>query len=362
VKPIPVLSILVLATLGGCAEPDDVLFTRPTVPPLEIEPGLFRVTWNPGTDVVRGFTPDGGSILYATSDVPGFGAGSYVLRANLADGAVREEAAIYRRAVLYTVSHVAVAADRRLLVTWRSLGPGAVSCEECPPPPTAIDVIVRRLPPQDIVPLSAAPTRTITLPNHATNGCQHRVRIGPVEREVRARRVNPFGPVELADGSAGFLSDGETVWRYDPADTAAAPVALGPGAFPSLSPDGLRLAAAVPLGLDSTSGTCTFGLCPCVQETVTITTTGWEVVLYDLAANTSTSLAAGLEPTFDPLGDRVAVRRADALYWVDLQTGTADAIPGTEGAYAPVVAPDGSVLAFTAQRFDSPDVFFLRLR
>jgi hypothetical protein len=64
-----------------------------------------------------------------------------------------------------------------------------------------------------------------------------------------------------------------------------------PGAFPALSPDGNLLAIAVPLGLDSTSGRCTVGFCPCVQETVTITTTGWEITLYDLLEGSQRVLA-----------------------------------------------------------------------
>jgi Tol biopolymer transport system component len=174
--------------------------------------------------------------------------------------------------------------------------------------------------------------------------------------------VNPFGPVERADGSAGFYSDGETVWRYDPADPVAPPDSLGPGAFPALSPDGMRLAAAVPLGLDSTSGQCQAALCPCRQETVTITTTGWEVRLYDLAGGSAVALGAGLEPAFDPLEARLVVRRTDGLYWVTLATGDATSIAGTAGGYAPAVSPDGTVLAFTADRFEGPDVFFVRIR
>jgi hypothetical protein len=184
----------------------------------------------------------------------------------------------------------------------------------------------------------------------------------PAEQEITLRRANPYGPVESSDGSAGFYSDGEAVWRYDPADPAAPPDSLGPGAFPALSPDGLRLAAAVPSGLDSTSTQCQAGLCPCIQVTWTITATGWTVRLYDLAGGTVDTLAAGLEPAFDPLEPRLVVRRPDALYWVALATGEATEIPGTAGGYAPAVSPDGALLAFTAERFDGPDVFFVRIR
>ena len=367
--------LLALALLAACDQPDDTVSVRPLVPPVEIAPGLFRATWNPAPDVVRGFTPDGARIVYQARDLPGFGGGWYVLTVGVADGVVREEAGIYRRAVLDTTAHVLLATTGRLLVTWHTVGPGGVTCgaPNCPVAPPAIDVALRRLPPTDGVPLSAVPTREFRIPNHETTPqvCaggsldpvgHHRVRLRPVEKEIQLRRVNPFGPVEQADGSAGFFSDGETVWRYDPADPAAPPDSLGPGAFPALSPDGQLLAAAVPLGIDSTSGQCLAGLCPCVQETVTLTASDWEVLVYDLAGGGAGTLGSGLEPAFDPLEARLVVRRPDALYWVSMTTGEATPIAGTEGGYAPAMAPDGSMLAFTAERFGNPDVFFVRIR
>jgi hypothetical protein len=333
------------------------------------------VTWNPAPDVVRGFTPDGARIVYQSRDLAGFGSGWYVLSVGVADGAVREEAGIYRRALPDTTAHILLAPAGRLLVAWHTVGDGGVTCGggNCPLPPPAIDVALRRLPPTDGLPLSALPTRDFRLPNHETTPqvClnnsvdpvgHHRIRLRPADREVELRRVNPFGPVERTDGSAGFFSDGETLWRYDPADPAVSADSLGPGAFPALSPDGQRLAAAVPLGLDSTFGQCFSGLCPCEQETVTITATGWEVVLYDLAGGGAAVVSPGLEPAFDPLEARLVVRRPDGLYWVDLGNGDATPVARTDGGYAPAVAPDGSILAFTAGRFESPDVFFVRIR
>jgi hypothetical protein len=356
--------LLVALAIAGCAEPDDTLFTPPPVPPGEVAPGLFRVTWNPEPDVVRGFTPDG-RIVYRARNLPGVDSGWALLTIGLADGAAREEARLYRLALRDTVADLRFGPSARVLVTWRTVPEAGLNCQSCPAPPAPVDFAVRRLPLTDGTPLSALPTRGVTLPNHlvATTPCPStRFRFRPSEQEALQRRVNPYGPVERADGTAGFYSDGETLWRYHPADPAAPPDSVGPGAFPALSPDGLRLAAAVPVGLDSTAGQCAVGLCPCRLETVTITTTGWSVLLYDVAGGTGTPIAAGLEPVFDPLAPRLVVRRADGLYWVDLATGGATAIPGTEGGYAPAVAPDGSILAFTAERFDNPDVFFVRIR
>jgi hypothetical protein len=358
----PAAVALAVALLAGCAEPDDTVFARPSVAPVEIAPGLFRVTWNAAPDVVRGFSPDGARIVYQSRDLPGLGAGWYVLSVSLADGAVREEASVYRQALIDPLGQVVLRTSHRVLVTWHAVPDGAITCPTCPSPPSAIGIALLRLPLADGVPLSALPTRTITLPNHESALCRNRIRLGPAEREVQARRANPYGPVEAPGDSVGFYSDGEAVWRYDPADPTTPPDSLAPGTDPALSPDGALLAVAVPVGLDSTSSLCSIGLCPCVQETVTITAAGWETLLYDLAAGTVRSLGTGLEPAFDPLGSRVAVRRADALYWVDLASGTATRIPGTDGGYAPAVAPDGSLLAFSAETFGNPDVFFVRLR
>ena len=361
-----------LALLTACAGPDDTLFTRPTVPPVEVAPGVYRVTWHSGPDVVRGFAPDGERVIYQSRDLPGFGVGWRVLSVGLADGAVREEAGSYRQGLLEPVGHLVVTATHRLLITWRS--EGLTTCPGCPPAPPVIGISIWRLPPTGTVPFSSLPTaRAASLPLDSISEIVcggvppssgpyvHHIRLRPAEREVADRRTNPYGPVERADGSAGFYSDGEIIWRYDPADPVSPPDSLGPGAFPALSADGLTLAAAVPVGLDSAVAQCTGGLC-CFQETTTYTFTGWEVRRYDLTLDTSSTLGAGLEPAFDPLEARVVVRRPDALYWVDLATGGATVIPGTEGGYAPAVSPDGSLLAFTASRFEGPDVFYLRLR
>jgi hypothetical protein len=364
---------LALALLAACAAPDDTLFTKPPVPPVEIAPGLFRVTWSEAPDVVRGFTPDGRHIAYQTRDLPGLGAGWSVVTVDLTDGAVREEAAVYRQATVDTVAQIVIGPSGRLHVTWRAVPEGTVTCRGCPPPPPAIGIGIRRLPPTDGVALSAVPTHAFSLPNNERRDtlCASgdpspdglfSIRLRPAEREVLDRRVNPFGPVERADGAVGFYSDGETVWRYFPGDPAAAPDSVGPGAFPALSPDGLRLAVAVPQALDSVSGLCAVNLCPCYQETVTIFTTGWLVQVYDLTGGGVTAAGPGLEPWFDPLEDRLVVRRPDALYWVTPATGAAMVIPGTDGGYAPAVSPDGARLAFTAVRFGNPDVFYVRIR
>jgi hypothetical protein len=364
------LALLGLTLGAGCREPDDTLFVRPTLPPVEIAPGLFRVTWHDAPDVVRGFTPDGQHIVYQSRDLPGFGEGWRVLTAGMADGVVREEAGAYRQGLIEPVGTVVVGTQDRLLAVWRT--ESVVTCAGCPPPPAVLDLTIWRLPPTDVVPFATLPPpRAIPLPVFQLVDVQcgdpppgpflRQIRERPAEREVIDRRTNPYGPVELPDGSAAFYSNGEGIWRYDPADGTAPADSIGPGAFPALSPDGLTLAGAVAVGLDSTVSRCTGGFC-CLQDNIAITFAGWELVLVDLATGGSRTLGPGLEPAFDPLAGRLVARRSDALYWVDLGTGDPTLITGTEGGFAPAISPDGSLLAFSADRFGNADVFYVRIR
>ncbi len=347
---------------SGCDAPDDVLFVPPVVEPLEIRPGVFRITYNRDVDVVRGFTPDGTRIVYRSRGLAGFGEGWRILSVPVDGGQVHEEAAIYRQALRSPVGHLLIQGDRRVLVVWRREAAGAETCKGCPGLPV-IGLSILRLNAADGAPLSAFPTRSLFLPNHAsTSPCDHRVRLTPTEREVVDRGVDPYGPVIAPNTSVGVYSDGDVLWRFDLDDPTVPRDSIGTGAFPALSPDGTLLAAAIPLGADSVSDFCSFGLCPCIQETVTITASAWSVVVHDLTGGTVDTVASGMEPQFAPDGSRLLVRRIDALYWIDLSSGSEELIAGTSGAYAPRIAPDGSVLAFSTSLDGNPDVFFVRVQ
>lgn len=190
-----------------------------------------------------------------------------------------------------------------------------------------------------------------------------RVRFTPAIQELTSSGVNPFGPVIVPAASMIYYSNGETIWRLH-LSLNSPPDSVGLGVFPAASRDGRMLAAAVPIGVDSTSTFCTggSGLRPCQQETVMITSPGWESVVWNLESGAETLRVSGAEPQFDPAGDRLLVRRPDGLYWVSLDSGNEELIPGTSGAIAPSISPDGSSIAFS--RFDPPgiDVYLLRLR
>jgi hypothetical protein len=183
-------------------------------------------------------------------------------------------------------------------------------------------------------------------------------------RDVDRTGANAFGPVLLPGTGTLVYSDGESLWRASAVDTASAPEFLGLGAYPALSPDARTLAYARPSGLDSTTRTfhIPVGLVMCVEDFVEITAASWELVVRDLASGTEQVLANGIDPAFDPKSDRLVVR-GGSLRWLDLATGESSAaIPGTAGAFSPVLSSDGGTLAFS--RLNSPtnsDAYFVRI-
>ncbi len=356
-------------SIAGCDTPDDEIFTPPIVAPIEVD-GRFRVTFNTGADVVRGVTRDGARILYRSQGLTGFGPEWRILSIPATGGEVREEAGLYRAALRDSIAQLRFDAGGRTLVTWK-FGPAGIG--SCGPPaavgPTAMLLVVFRLDEVDGRPVAALPTRVIPTPSVIRSFIgplrmlHLQVTILPAELEIRTFGVDPYGPAVDQVG-IGYLSDGTTIWRLDLADPTLSPDSIAQGVFPALSTQGDQLAFSVPTGLSSVTDTTVvpFGLGSCTQETITIRASGWDVVLYDLAAGTSVLLGEGVEPQFDPAGGRVVVRRPDGLYWIDVGTGGASFIAGTEGAYSAAVSPDGSFLAFSARGGGSGhDVFLLPL-
>lgn len=349
---------LVLLVAWACAEPEDRLFEPTVVAPEEVQPGLFRLTWNEGPDVVRGFTADG-RIVYLTGDRPA-PAVVRLLSVSPEGGAAHEEAALYRSSINQPVMDIAFHAGRRLLSV-RSPGlAGIHTCDGCPLPPSAVGLTFLLLEGVDGVALSGVPRLDHDVPVDTGAGTSRPfIRVTPAEQEVRLWGVNPYRPAVVPGSFETFFSDGETVFRYDAA-TPGAPTPVTSGSFAAVNGDGSLLAVAAPMGLDSTSGSCTAGL-DCRQTTVMISTTGWQTTIYDV---TSLSVAggpfAGLEPVFDPVRDRVLVRRFDGLYWIDLGSGAETLVAESSGGFGAALSADGTILAFSANRFGQADVFYVR--
>jgi hypothetical protein len=348
------------AGLVACTVPDDTVFTPPTSQPIA-EGGRFRLTLNPGSDVVRGFRPDG-RIVYRSFGMAPVETQWRILSLSPSGGPAREEAAPYRTALLHPFGQLTFDQGGRVLTLWRPAFEGIQGCgPPAPAPPTVIELAVLRLEATDGQPVSAIRTRALDLAVvEGTGTLNRRVWLTPAELEIRGRGGDPFGPATGSDG-VGFVSDGANLWRIDVDDPGAAAQLVGPGVFPSLSGDGTMLAAAVPARPDTTITVTSvpLGFFICVQETITISPGGWQVLIYDLPSGVSRVLGPGVEPRFDLSANRLLVRR-EALYWVDLASGAEQVIPGTEGAYSPALAPDGSIIAFSVTTADGRDVFFIR--
>lgn len=363
-----VAAFAVAVLAGGvwlaCSPPNDTLFQPTVIQPSQTLPGVYRVTFNTGPDIVRGFTADSKRIIYRSEGLAGVGGGWRLLSAPVAGGPVTEEASLYRSALRDPVGDLLVQANRRVLVAWQAALPGVTTCLNCPDGPGVVGLSILRLEPTDGAPLASLPTRYFQLPNNAAGStCSHRIRYRPVDAGVGTGGPNPYGPAIAPGDSIGIFSDGETLWRFDLDHPNVPPDSLGPGAFPTLSADGSHLAAEVPTGVDSSGVQCATGQCPCVQQTVTVTAGGWRIVLYDLSgADTTHFLGKGQEPVFDPRADRLLVRRGGELRWIDLTTGAAIAtVPNTTGARSIAISPDGALIAFSLDFNSEPDVFFTRV-
>jgi len=364
--------LVVLLGVTACESPADTIFERPPFSPIEEQAGLFRVTSGSGPDVARGFLPDG-RLLFRTYDLPPFGRDWVLLSVPLAGGQIREEAGVYRPALIDDMGQLTMDGASRALVLWKGPLPGVHGCPDsslttagspgpAPRTPTPVGVTIYALTPEDGVPIASIPSRFVS--TNLVEGIgtlRQRVRVYPTARDVDRTGTNAFGPVHVPGTGDVIYSDGEQLWRVPLSDPSVAPSFIGVGAYPALSPDGRTLAYARPTGLDSVVRTFAIplGLAFCVEEHVEISASRWEIFVQDLETGAETFLAEGSDPAFDPLAGRLAVR-GEALSWVDLGSGVVTPIPGTSGGYGPVPSPDGTVLVFS--RLNDPtnsDVYFV---
>lgn len=354
------MTTLVCALGVSCDVPADRLFEPPVVEPVEVRPGLLRLSFNPGPDLVRGFDPTGERVIYRSRGLPGLGDEWRMLAVPVAGGAVEEVAGLYRAALLNPPGAVDVQQRRRVYTVWRTATEGAEACRACPSP-AVVALTIIRLDSMDGRALSGLPTRNVALTTFepSPDPAFRRVRLTPADLEIVSRGTNPYGPTVPPVSDTGYYSDGEILWRFDLERPSIPADPIGPGAFPAVSSDGRFVAAAVPIVADSVTAFC--GAQACTQETVEFALIGWTIRLYDPMSGTARDLGPGLEPRFHPTEPKLLVRRIGGLYWVDPESAAADSIPGTGGAFAATIAPDGSRLAFSMNLFGNPDVFILRL-
>jgi hypothetical protein len=310
---------------------------------------------------VRGALPDG-RILFRTRDLVPFDRGWLLASIHPDGGPAQEEVAVYRQAYLADVGSLTAAGDRRVLALWVPSVPGIDGCPPpAPPPPAVVSIALAELGSVDGTPVAGLPTRELSTGAAVGSGTGNvRVRVSPALREMDANGGNPFGPALARDGAVVY-SDGDSLWLAG-LDSGEEPEFLGLGAYPATSQDLRLLAFARPVSVDSTAVqyVVPVGIGVCIQEHVEVTAAGWQIVVRDLDTGDETVLGAGLEPVFDPMAARVLARDG-ALIWYDLSTGDRSALPGSDGSFAPAIARDGSILAFSRSDNGNTDVFVVPL-
>jgi hypothetical protein len=351
-------TILVVGILLACSRPTDVVVEIPESGPLPAD-GALRLTVNPAPDLVRGFLPDG-RLLYRTTGLVPLATGTILASIAVSGGSAREEVGVYRRALIQQMETLAQIPGRRVLGTVTPPQPGLGACPApAPAPPRALAIAWFDLGEVDGTPVSSLPVHAVSTGAITVTGpVSYRVRETPALREATLLGANPFGPVLMPDGSTVY-SDGETIWSAWLTDTTGARDSIAWGAYPVLSADARSLIFARPLGVDSVTQTYSIplGLAVCTQEHVVITYTGWDVVTLDLESSELQVLGRGAEPRLDPLAPRLLIRDG-SLFWLTLDGVRSDPIPGTGGAFAPAVSPDGLVLAYSRRADDNTDAYY----
>ncbi|MEX1050287.1 MAG: hypothetical protein WEC54_01935, partial [Gemmatimonadales bacterium] len=349
-----------------------VLYEPEASVPVEVSPGLFRLTTNTGPDYVRGVLADG-RVLYLTSGLEGGPAAPGIVSVTPDGGPVRSEAGAYGTVLpgLVINDYYATSTRRTLLTVIPPRGRDHYCGDIGFPAPTPQFVGWRLfvLPESDGPAFSSLNRFEREFPLFANSGFDpsgrpnqpKRIRLVPALHDADSSGTRSAGPAITASGQYAYLSDMEMIWRIDLSDTTAAPVAVTEGAYPLLSAggDALFVARASLTDSLSTPTLVVYGFAGCFQTIVTFTVSEWTTIRIDIAGVEDT-IGVGSEAAL--LGDSaLVVRRPDGLHALRLSDGVSTRIIEDPTARSPAVAPDGSFIAFTSRRFGNPDVFVLRL-
>lgn len=367
------VKLLGLMLLGACADPGELLYEPADNFPSEVSPGLFRLTTNPGGDFVRAVTADG-RVRFAATGLAGGPPEQGVVSADIDTGRIRLEGGAYRT-LLPELALTNYLSQPRLLVALLPPQDRNHTCTLRPqfiaPGPERVGWRVFLLPDVDGAAFAGLPRFERDVPafspvGFGPNGSllqPKRIRMLPGLDESERLGTNPWGPAVTPDARYAYVSDADSIWRYDLTQLDSIPVAIDSGAYPVLSADGAFLFFARPVITDSTSTVTTLVYSPlasCTQTLVQFTAARWTLHRRDLTNGTTDSIGFGAEPAL--LGDTaLVVRTLGGITTVRLSDGVATLLIPDPTATSPAVAPDGSFIAFTSRRFGNPDVLFLRL-
>jgi Tol biopolymer transport system component len=184
------------------------------------------------------------------------------------------------------------------------------------------------------------------------------VQAHPFQQQFERDSSQVFRPSWSPDGNRLIYSNGLDLYLLDVASGNATVLPnTRDGVWPAWSPDGTRIAFTRLLRGNPETATCT---CMSASGGDPFPVGSWQITRYfDGGARVgiltiinpdgsgARNLGLGEAPAWLPDGGSVVVQRLDRLWRIDVETGAAQEIPGTERGYEPAVSRAGRWLVFT---------------